>query len=536
MERKYRSSLVTEPAAATDRSYMSVIYSARGSDSWNSYLAAWDGVGNHTTVQSQRLAPWTIDRSTQGQINGSWVQSDSSTNASNLIVNNVTLAIPHPGILKAARTKSSSIAQPHEFDGGVGRYKLRAQVPSPYINIICTNIKRSDLQGLVYEDQVNGDLPSDALSIPLNQTDYQYIIDFDYSQYASVKTRVDEIFHWTESDHRPIFYRYPKAKQTIINGTTGSLQYNALERNSLYLLSAPETNRLTTNSSNEYSLCSIQAGLLADCSTELIVAGNSSVMTAHCGDSSDRMAYAKRSISAKDTVMPGYVAVGTLAATSVGLNNGELGYDADNMNYLTKLILKTASLPSDRPSIAEGLAAFLLPSLIMAAQDSPFEISPMPPSTSEYLQSFPAILTPTLYASGGDAWPKRLYLIVLVVVFLMNCYMLYYLFLRHRNDLKIDICDPMNLFGLAIASDFNQFPESKLILSPKKEKSERPLSTEWKILSDPNKKMEIVQVSPVCESGGSPNDAVRASGFTPLLTTKRWSKDKGGTEDDVEMV
>lgn len=259
------------------------------------------------------------------------------------------------------------------------------------------------------------------------------------------------------------------------------------------------------NSTQEYTLCSMQAGLLASCSTELNVAGNSSVMTARCDDSSDSMSYTKRDISARDTVRPGYVAIGSLAATSVGLNNGELGNPADNMNYLTKLILKNATLPPDRPSISEGLAAFLLPSLVMAAQDSPFDMSSVsrlnfelskrkgsdnlsqtPTSPSGFSQSFPVILTATLYASGGEEWYQRFYVIVLAVVFLMNCYVLYYLFLRHREDLRIDICDPMNLFGLAVASDFNHFPDSKLILSPKKDNSERPLSTEWKISCDPN--------------------------------------------------
>lgn len=94
---------------------MSVVYSARGSDCWNNYLTAWNDIGNHTPIQSQRLAPWTIDRSTQGQINGSWVQSVNMTDAFirfGRVVNNVTLAIAHPGILKAARNSSNSIAQP----------------------------------------------------------------------------------------------------------------------------------------------------------------------------------------------------------------------------------------------------------------------------------------------------------------------------------------------------------------------------------------------------------------------------------------
>lgn len=125
----------------------------------------------------------------------------------------------------------------------------------------------------------------------------------------------------------------------------------------------------------EYSLCSMQAGLLADCHTQLTLAGNSSVMVARCGELDDSMSYAKRNSSARDTINSDWVAVGSLAAKSVALNSGESGGYADNSIYLTNLILTNASLSSDRPSIAESLAAILMPSLVMAAQDSSFEIS-----------------------------------------------------------------------------------------------------------------------------------------------------------------
>lgn len=119
----------------------------------------------------------------------------------------------------------------------------------------------------------------------------------------------------------------------------------------------------------------MQAGLLADCHTQLTVVGNSSVIVAHCGEPNDSMSYAKRNSSVMDTINPDWVAVGSLAAKSVALNAGESGGYADNPIYLTKLILTNASLSSDRPSIAESLAAILMPSLAMAARDSPFEIS-----------------------------------------------------------------------------------------------------------------------------------------------------------------
>jgi hypothetical protein len=118
LEASYRSSLVPNFTQDTDRDFMGIIYSARGSDCWSTYLKAWDNIGKRNQakpIQSQRLAPWTLDRSMQGQINGSWVQSINMQDAFNKlgrVVNNVTLAIPHPGILQAART-SKWIAQPN---------------------------------------------------------------------------------------------------------------------------------------------------------------------------------------------------------------------------------------------------------------------------------------------------------------------------------------------------------------------------------------------------------------------------------------
>jgi hypothetical protein len=151
-----------------------------------------------------------------------------------------------------------------------------------------------------------------------------------------------------------------------------------------------------------------------------------------------------------------------------------------------------------------------------------------------YAQEFPAILDPALFASGGEKWYHRLYTIVFVLVFLMNVYMMWYLFFRHRNDLMIDICDPVNMFGLAASSTFGHFPNSDLILSPKKEPRKHPLSTEWKIRSDLNGRMEIAQVSSINETGGSPNDTVRSTGHTPLLVSGR-NKRNGAMNESMEM-
>jgi hypothetical protein len=151
--------------------------------------------------------------------------------------------------------------------------------------------------------------------------------------------------------------------------------------------------------------------------------------------------------------------------------------------------------------------------------------------------SFPALLHPALFASGGVEWYKRLYIIIFIVVFLMNVNMLYYLFIHHYNDMTIDICDPINLFGLAAASRFDHFPDSSLILSPEKEQVERPLSTEWKVKTDVDGRLEIAMVSPVERNIGSLNEAAKSTGHTPLLSGREgWYRGKNGVEESIEMV
>jgi hypothetical protein len=145
-------------------------------------------------------------------------------------------------------------------------------------------------------------------------------------------------------------------------------------------------------------------------------------------------------------------------------------------------------------------------------------------------------LEPALFASGGNVWYQKLYIIIFVLAFLMNCYMLWYLFYRHSNELIVDICDPTNLFGIAAASTFNNFPDSKLILSPKKEPGKRPLSTEWKIRGDHDGRIQIAAISPIVETRGSPSDDVHSSGHTPLLMKSGAKLRKHVRDESIEMA
>jgi hypothetical protein len=200
-----------------------------------------------------------------------------------------------------------------------------------------------------------------------------------------------------------------------------------------------------------------------------------------------------------------------------------------------------------QPTIAEALSSILMPALILAARDSPLgqpwvsflqigrsyisNISKQSRagnySEKGYNETFPVELKPFLYTSGGVNIYKQLFIVVFVIVFAMNIFMFWHLFIRwHNQGLIIDICDPMNLFGIALKGSFGNFIDSKEILSPEGPQM-RPLSTEWKILDDKGK-MVVKEVRDGGKSGGSPNDSTGGSGFTPLISPSEWGRRRHG--------
>lgn len=115
-----RNPLESDTSQDMARSFLSILYSSKGSDSYSSYLEQWQDVGenhNGTIDQLERRAPSILDRKTllQCQLNSSWVQSINMQDAFDKfgrVVDNVTLALPHPGVLQAARSSTKSIPQP----------------------------------------------------------------------------------------------------------------------------------------------------------------------------------------------------------------------------------------------------------------------------------------------------------------------------------------------------------------------------------------------------------------------------------------
>ena len=83
-----------------------------------------------------------------------WIEREYSDVAKNFdihkkIINNVTLAMPHPGVYAAATDPRNGILQPKDLLG-LGEFSVRASVISPALNVMCVNMLPEELAPLVY--------------------------------------------------------------------------------------------------------------------------------------------------------------------------------------------------------------------------------------------------------------------------------------------------------------------------------------------------------------------------------------------------
>lgn len=138
------------------------------------------------------------------------------------------------------------------------------------------------------------------------------------------------------------------------------------------------------------------------------------------------------------------------------LNGGTYDNNASNARILTHLVLQEPTLPRSLPSIAEALAVYASPTLVMGSLKSPFEhfwnkfnynetYKPDP----EYA-TFGAKVRTQQYASTGlRSWQALLYP-VLVAVFGVNV-LCGYILIKSRG-MVTDYMEPANMFALAINS------------------------------------------------------------------------------------
>lgn len=188
------------------------------------FMSAWENVQhNDSSLDELSMRPpgntLLYDNTT---LRSSWIETEHSDIRAQFedtgrIINNVTMAYPHPGLYAAATQRENGILQPADL-GGIGEYSIRAGVASPAINVMCVNMAREELEPLVYtewpdartertgvgnqrigEDDWEGDIPQ-----PLD--------DDEEPNYLN-ETVVDDIFRWG-----PRYGRRPPVFQLVSDG------------------------------------------------------------------------------------------------------------------------------------------------------------------------------------------------------------------------------------------------------------------------------------------------------------------------------
>jgi hypothetical protein len=368
-------------------------------------------------------------------------------------------------VFSAARDGKNNILQPEELNSE-GTYSLRASVPSPVINALCVSMDKEELRPIVYDtwnDQERVNVTSWTPTGLMSKAT------------TTNKTKVDDIFEWTHDNpinYPPVFARYPKPFNTIMNHTS-----YPWGRAAIYLLGQGGPADDGTNMTGVFSLCKISMAISPDCTTLYKARSGGGSMDALCEHKADDMAYSKLNPGTQwKRNVANWRDIGTDWSNSLSLNTGLVDGDASNSRLLTQLMLRPTNpdpknlevdLSTTLPSMGEALAVMAGCTLLKAMVDAPYTMfwvrppSPSsPPHPTKPLQNYTvsqiddynASLKAQQYASGGvDNHPAdKAWFVILVLVFLLNIFVLVY-FILHRG-LVTDFSEPPNLFALAVNS------------------------------------------------------------------------------------
>ncbi|KAF2105535.1 hypothetical protein BDV96DRAFT_360162 [Lophiotrema nucula] len=429
---------------------LQIEHAAQGYHNYQRYLALWkqaSDVGNGTTEQTQRPPGFGLlyENTT---ITAQWINVADTVNLSKKFsraINNVSLAMPHSGIFQAARDQRNDILQPEELNSE-GVYSLRAAVPSPVLHVLCANLNKDELRPIVYDAWPN--------SKPVNIGNWDLLRNDATTTNVTV---VDEIFGWNDQERKhypPVFARYPAPFNTIMNHTS-----YPWGRESIYILGQGGQDKLGPDLTGTYVLCQIKASLTPNCGTRYNATGSGGTMEALCENDEDDMTYIKSLSNATKVLdIADWRDIGFDWSNSMSLNTGIMDANASNSRLFTQLILQKNNkgeidLNPALPSPGEALAVMSGCTLLMASQDSPFvefwnySVNPLAEPTTQY---FNASVRAQQYGSGGVDDVSKAWIVVLLLVFLMNVFVLIY-FLFHRG-LVTDFSEPPNLFALAVNS------------------------------------------------------------------------------------
>jgi hypothetical protein len=426
------------------------------------YLDGWvrDVARGNTSSLDYALRPPPIgvmfDNTT---VRGQWItpsQENITADSATRLIQNVTMAMPHANVFNAARDSANGIMQPQDLNEGEGEYIIKASVPAPVVNILCVGVTEDDIESLIYVKwpTSNG---------TFNVSTWPAVDDMIRSPAYPNATAIDDLFKFgpDAGDARqraPIFPKLPLPYNTLVNGT-GS----PWPAHSVYLL-AGSPPKLATN---PYLFCSLKAMQYPGCTTQYRAAKAGGNLSVHCDDDPENtMPYRNSHPEAPSGGQwdANWRDVASEWALSLSLGTGISDGNASNSRLLTQMIPKydnkthAAFLSPILPSIGEALGVLSGCNVMLSSLWSPFvhdgnySITKSPLDQRRY-QEFNASLAYRDYASGSNQAWQGLFYVVLVAVFLTNCFCLVYLVWTIRGEGQVtDYTEPQNLFALAVNS------------------------------------------------------------------------------------
>ncbi|KAK8056648.1 hypothetical protein PG993_001875 [Apiospora rasikravindrae] len=462
-------------------SCVEVEYSGQSYRNLLSFMKSWQ-IRNNVTSESPGLDMQSRPVGTailydNTTLTSAWINTEYSDpkkafDTHKRIVNNVTLAMPHPGVYAAATDPRNKILQPSALSG-VGEYQIKASVVSPVVNTLCVNLSPHELEPLVYTawpdaKRKSSEIPDQSMADPAWLNDIPLADDKTWLN----RTAVDDIFRWGPKYGRrpPIFPMFP-------------LEYNMITNTSVYMsdslyLVAKAPGKLV----GDFTICELRSWLAPQCSTHFNISGVTGArMEAHCDDKFDTEKYIEAVPDAplSPNTSTDWRNVADQWRLSMDINGGVQNNNASNARIFTNLILKDPALSTTLPSMAEAISVLASSTLIVGSKQSTFQhFWDYPNATLEpgVYESFSVSIKTQQYRSTFETkWQYPFYL-VLFIVFFLNCLCLLYL-LFAANGMVTDVTEPQNAFALAI----NSPPSRQLYGSCGTGPKERELDVPWRL-------------------------------------------------------
>lgn len=413
---------------------------------YQAYLSIWSRIAVNDTpapIELDNRQPPIGSLYDNTTVTGSWIDQANMTELSRRygrMVNNITAAMPHGGIIGAAMKAENGIVQPHSLSGE-GSYNLQASVPSPAVNVLCVGMTAKELAPMVYTEWPNIGDKFDPVTWPADPPD-----DIPVFPDWLNRTVVDDIFGFGPKygQRPPVFGKLPEPYNTILN-VTGRWPSNAI-----YLLGA------TDQEHPKYVMCSLKAKQSPRCSTHYNSTANGAELTAVCEDRNNPLQYDRRVPEVLDGIWaPDWKNVASEWANALSLGTGITDGASSNARLLMQLVPSSFSLDTRLPSLSEALAVMASSTLIMSSSFSPFvpfwNYTHTILETPE-IQSFNSTLRTVGYASGGTESWQGLFYVILIFAFITSAICLAFMLFEVRGRQITDFTEPQNLFTLAMNS------------------------------------------------------------------------------------